>query len=287
MSVTISVIVLTYNSRNTIIKTLESIKKQTYDNIEIVVSDDCSTDDTLDVIKKWRNEKYSRKKMKIVTNEVNTGITANVNRGIKAASGKMVKLIAGDDVLCDKAIEVFYSFYKNNSHNIVFQSKVQTIDENDLSTNQIDDVLEESYHLLSQANQEEQYHNLLLTNYILSPAIGLISKRNLDRIGLFDERFPMMEDYPFFLNLSQKGIKYSLIDEELVKYRISNNSISNTKKTRTFVRFTWSKVKFDILVRIRLLLKEGYVTKAFRLVLGSIKRILEILMYYLAKIVKN
>jgi hypothetical protein len=93
----------------------------------------------------------------------------------------------------------------------------------------------------------------------------------------------MMEDYPFYLKLSQKGIKYSLIDEELVKYRISNNSISNTKKTRTFVRFTWSKVKFDILVRIRLLLEEGYVTKAFRLVLGSIKRILEILMYYLTK----
>ena len=98
----ISVIVITYNSSSTILETLDSIKRQTYSNIELVVSDDCSKDDTVKKAQNWILDNNINGI--VVTTKKNAGIPANVNKGIKAAKGTLVKIIAGDDILYDYAI---------------------------------------------------------------------------------------------------------------------------------------------------------------------------------------
>lgn len=99
----VSVIVGTYNSSRFVIETLESIKAQTYVNIELIISDDCSADNTVALCENWLNENDNRfLGSKILTSENNSGIPANCNRGVKAARGDWVKLIAGDDFISNK-----------------------------------------------------------------------------------------------------------------------------------------------------------------------------------------
>ena len=92
----VSVVVLAYRSADTIIETLESIKKQTYPKIELIVTDDCSPDNTVEVVENWmRDNKGCLSDMKLVTTEKNTGLPSNINRGLRAATGMYYKGIAG------------------------------------------------------------------------------------------------------------------------------------------------------------------------------------------------
>ena len=79
----VSIIVITYNSSKYVLETLESAYNQTYQNIELIISDDCSTDDTVEVCKKWVDEHKDRfVRSEIITTPVNTGIPVNCNRGL-------------------------------------------------------------------------------------------------------------------------------------------------------------------------------------------------------------
>jgi alpha-1,3-rhamnosyltransferase len=95
----VSIIVITYNSGRYVLETLNSIWYQTYEDMELVVSDDFSTDDTLVLCKKWIAAHKTRfTSCKIIESDENNGITKNCNRGLYASSGQWVKIIAGDDV---------------------------------------------------------------------------------------------------------------------------------------------------------------------------------------------
>ena len=87
----ISVLVIAYNSAKTIIETLDSIKKQTYPELELIVTDDCSSDNTIFITKKWIENNHGRFiRVKLVTSAQNTGISANYNRGEDECSGEWI-----------------------------------------------------------------------------------------------------------------------------------------------------------------------------------------------------
>jgi glycosyltransferase involved in cell wall biosynthesis len=96
----VSIIVITYNSSRFVLETLESAKNQTYQNIELIVTDDNSSDDTVYVCRKWIDENKTRfVRAELITAISNTGIPANINRGLKRVNGTWIKCIAGDDLL--------------------------------------------------------------------------------------------------------------------------------------------------------------------------------------------
>ncbi len=102
----VSIIVITYNSSKYVLETLESTKNQTYQNIELIVSDDCSTDNTFEICRSWIEQNKERfVRTQLVTSNKNTGIAPNCNRGLKMAQGEWVKLIAGDDILLAHCIK--------------------------------------------------------------------------------------------------------------------------------------------------------------------------------------
>ena len=91
----VSICVITYNSSKTVLSTLESIKAQSYSNIELVISDDCSPDNTVEIVQQWLEENKSWFiRTELITVEKNTGVTGNVNRSCKNTQGKYVKPIA-------------------------------------------------------------------------------------------------------------------------------------------------------------------------------------------------
>ena len=102
----VSVAVITYNSSKYVLDTLESIKAQTYKNIELIISDDSSTDNTMQLCKDWCDQNKDRfVRIQVIEPEKNTGVAANCNRAEAACEGDWVKLIAGDDMLLPDCIE--------------------------------------------------------------------------------------------------------------------------------------------------------------------------------------
>src|SRR5512133_427948 len=112
----ISIIVITYNSSKFVLDTLESAKAQTYENLELIISDDHSTDGTVDICNKWLEDNKNRfASTALLSVDTNTGIPANLNRAISISRGLWIKYIAGDDLLAENCIADLL-FYINTLH---------------------------------------------------------------------------------------------------------------------------------------------------------------------------
>ena len=102
----VSISVIVFNSANTVHETLDSIYAQVYPNIELIISDDCSTDNTVEICRDWIEKNKTRfVRTEVVTVEKNTGVAGNLNRAEAACRGEWIKPIAGDDVLLPNCIQ--------------------------------------------------------------------------------------------------------------------------------------------------------------------------------------
>ena len=224
----ISVIVITYNSENTILDTLDSINNQTYTNIEIVVSDDCSEDKTLELV---RDYAHINGNVIIVPDEKNRGVPANVNKGIRAATGRFFKIIAGDDILEPFSIDAYKKHYEEN---------VITVSDFSVFGSENEEVMEKTKKYFARLcffynlPQKKQRKVLAACSPICTPATGLISNELLEKVGYFSERYRYMEDYPFYFKCANNGICFKYLDEKLVRYRVSKNSLSHSFSKKSY-----------------------------------------------------
>ena len=97
----VSVCIPVYNGEQTIEKTIESVLKQTYKNLEIVVLDNCSTDNTREVV-----GSFDDARLKLVVNERNLGMMGNWNRCFDYASGKYMIIMCADDIITSDCIGI-------------------------------------------------------------------------------------------------------------------------------------------------------------------------------------
>ena len=225
----VTVCVLTYNSEETVLETLDSIKNQTYERLRLVISDDCSPDNTIEKCNVWVNENRGRfESVDILTVPKNTGVSANCNRAVDAAQGKWLKFIAGDDILNPDAIETLVSVADELTYDKYFiGSFVQPF-------NEVGDMPRQSFREEELAafsriqDSEKQLEVIRCNNPILAPTV-LFPTEVFKNIR-FDESFTFAEDYPMFVNMLAAGYRYVNIDKPLVRYRISTTSISNEGK---------------------------------------------------------
>lgn len=222
----VSIVVVTYNSSKYVLETLESAKAQTYQNIELIVTDDCSSDNTVAVCEKWIKENKERfVRTELITVTKNTGIAPNCNRGAKTAAGEWVKVIAGDDVLEFNILEKYlWYIYNNNNVNILY-SNVREYQDEFLDKNLLP--LKELKNLpfnLPEATSQEQFEILLRSNNVWASTI--MTKRTvLEAVGWYDEKYPFFEDRPILLAILKIGHKIHYIDIMGAKYRRHNESV--------------------------------------------------------------
>jgi alpha-1,3-rhamnosyltransferase len=235
----VSICVITYHSEKFVLETLESAKTQTYQNIELIISDDGSADSTIQICKDWLAENKDRfVRTELITVEKNTGIPANCNRAVRASEGEWIKLIAGDDILMENCVEDNVGYVSEHEEVKVLHSIVRifkdSLNNNDYQL--IDFSKSIFYHCKISALQQ---YDLLLTSskYIIAPSIFI--KRNviIENNG-YDERYKLMEDYPFWLKITKSNVKIHFFKVETVFYRKHSQSVfSGNNKAKLFNDF--------------------------------------------------
>ena len=230
----VSIIIMTYNSARYVIETLESSRAQTYPNLELIVTDDCSGDNTVEIVESWIRKHSARFiKAELIRSSVNTGIPANCNRGVIKSGGEWIKIIAGDDILSDTCVTTFINEAENNS-NLRFiasdmhymNAKGEPVDNNDIRYNAIRGY----FFSLKPERQLKLYARFPL--FLNSPSF-FMHKPTMYSVNYFDEEFRIYDDLPLIFKILEKGIRIDYIDKKTVKYRIYENSLSRTKNKAT------------------------------------------------------
>lgn len=220
----VSIVVVTYNSAKYVLETLESVKLQTYNRLELVITDDYSSDNTINICKEWlRSNKKRFENVLVIESPFNTGITPNRNRGCFAAKGEWIKQIDGDDKLKPHCIADYVAYASLHlDKNIIF-SPLDPFGEGDL----------DKWRKLLYSNfvyafsLSKQDFRMLLCKICLFPApSAFIKKSFFMEVGGYDESIKFLEDWPFWVRTAFNGAYFAYIETPEVDYRISPNSLS-------------------------------------------------------------
>lgn len=211
MSDKVSVITASYNAGRFIEETIKSVLEQTYDNLELIIIDDCSTDNTEEIVKKYMKIDLRVKFYKL---EKNSGAAVVRNTALEKAKGRFIAFLDSDDVWDRDKLEKQINFMKKNNYGFSFTS-YRLMSEKGL-------LLNKEVRVPSQIKYEE-----LLKNTIIGCLTVIIDK---DIIG--DFRMPLVragQDTATWLSILRKGnIAYGY-DEVLASYRLVDGSISSNK----------------------------------------------------------
>lgn len=234
----VSVCIITYNSAKTIVDTLNSIYSLSYEPLELIVSDDCSLDDTVTICKNWLLTNSNRfVRTELITSEKNTGTSANCNRALKSAKGLWIKSLAGDDLLVPNAIDSLLNYCLTNEKFICFSRLEYFGDEKRIKEKR--ETYESFYNKYKSLERNEKY-KLLLKRCVLPGASVFYSKKILEAINYIDESYPFYEEWPTFLRCFDAGYDIPYIPDRLVKYRCEQAGLSaaavydDTVKGRTY-----------------------------------------------------
>ncbi len=215
----VSIITPLYNSEEYIEETILSVLNQTYKNWEMLIIDDCSTDNGVEVVNKYIGDK----RIKYYKLKVNGGAAICRNKGIELANGEFIAFLDSDDLWKKEKLEKQINFMKNNNCSISF-TEYEEIDENSNKLNI----------LIKSPRKPVTYRRYLLTNPI-GCLTGMYNVKKLGKVYM-----PLMrnrEDTGFWLNILKKDKAYSL-NENLADYRIRRNSLSFNKYK--LIKFHWN-----------------------------------------------
>jgi len=207
----VSVVIPVYNATKYLARTLDSALNQTYKNLEIILIDDCSKDDSLKMMYDYAGRDS---RIKVLESEKNQGVAAVRNRGIQEAKGEYIALLDSDDVWVENKIERQLESIVNTGAQISYCS-YSFIDEND----------EEILHPFV-VPEETNYKQFLYVNCFSCSTI-LVDARLLKEHPFKGNYYH--EDYLLWMELLSNNVKNVGITDVLAYYRQVSGSRSHNK----------------------------------------------------------
>ena len=232
MSKLVTVPIVTYNAAKFVVETLESVFNQTHQNIQLIISDDFSKDNTVQLVEKWCNQarvKLRFSEIKIIKVPKNTGVSANCNRCLRAADSEWIKFIAGDDILLPNCIEDNLNFVSENQEARIIFSQVKVYQDTFEEQNYKKTTPLKFPNNIMKPNlsANEQYQLLLLCDRIHYTPSYFFNKKTILKSGGYNEDNRLVEDYPMWLQLTKSGEKLYYFHKETVGYRIHKDASNN------------------------------------------------------------
>lgn len=217
----ISVLLPVYNCGSYIFEAVQSILNQTYHNFELLIIDDCSTDDTLQIVRSFDDAR-----IQLITKEKNSGYTNSLNLALGLAKGKYIARMDGDDIARHDRFEKQLSFLENNIDYIVCGSNYKIIGSNQ------EIQLPEHY--------EQIKMELLETCCIAHPSVMFRKSVLIDNGLQYDHQREPAEDYALWIRLVFLG-KFYNFQEALLNYRVHDQQISQVKYKKQLESASQSK----------------------------------------------
>ncbi len=225
--VKISVITINYNNAKGLIKTLDSVKTQTYTNFEYIIIDGGSKDESVDIIKDFAAN-YQNKL--IWVSEPDNGLYHAMNKGIARATGEYVLFLNSADYLYDDNTLQFVSQYLNDDIGVVYGDRTDYDDSGLLAEYRVDDKLSGAFLFNSSISQQAAY----------------IKRKLFEEIEFFDEKLKYASDWKFWLQaFICNKVSYLHIDKMLVYFE--RTGISSLESNRNEMIEERHKVFKDVL----------------------------------------
>jgi len=211
--VLVSVVIPAFNSEKYISECIDSVLNQTYQNLEIIIIDDGSTDNTVNIVSGYNNDKIR------LLHQKNSGSGAARNHGIQQASGKWIAFIDADDIWLPEKLEKQLKNCSDKSwshtdlffHGGIYPKHTRTTE-------------------LTSKHSGFILRNLLVENSIGTSSV-IIKKEVLEEFGGFNTDLRALQDWDLWLRVAEK-YPICYIDEALVYYRVHSKSTSrNVRKT--------------------------------------------------------
>lgn len=253
MSELVSIIMPSYNTAKFISETIESVLAQTYTNWELIIVDDCSTDNTDEVVKSF----LSDNRIKYIKNEKNSGAAVSRNRALREAKGKWIAFLDSDDLWMPDKLQKQIAFMKENDYHFSYTNYVE-INEASIPNGRI---ITGPKRIPKRGMYNYCWMGCLTVMYD-AETIGLIQIADIKKNN----------DYAMWLKACKKADCY-LLDEVLAKYRKRSGSISNhgyTKLIKWHYKLYREAEKRSPLVSVALTLRNLFwgVLKKIRYVKG-------------------
>ena len=209
----ISIIMITYNRGLYIRKAIESVLKQSYKDWELIIIDDCSTDDTAEIIKSINDER-----IKYFRNEINLGISKSRNRALSLCKGEFVAVLDSDDfwIQNEKLVKQF-DFLKSNKNCAVVGTSAVVFDENEQKIRE----------LIVPLGDEKIRKSILIKNPFVHSSVLMVRHVVLECGGYF-ETMEVGEDYKLWLEIGKK-YKMANLRDLTTGYRVHKKNTVSTK----------------------------------------------------------
>jgi GT2 family glycosyltransferase len=220
-----SVIICCYKKFDNLANNIKSIARQTYQNIEVIVSDDGSDNYSHEAVDSILKENL-KCPYTILRNESNVGTVRNFSRAIGFSSGKYIIPLAQDDCFeSSTAVEVIVSFFETNNSDFVTSKRKGR------STGKI--LPAESDIVFFGQSKQMLLNRLFISNFISGSCL-CYRKSSFEKVGGFDTDMVLVEDYPFVLKSLLNDYAIDFLDEITIAYGeagVSNGTISGQIKT--------------------------------------------------------
>jgi glycosyltransferase involved in cell wall biosynthesis len=259
----VSIIIPSYNSGKFLNKAIESVVSQSYRNLEIIIVNDGSIDDTEKIAKNWQEKD---KRIRYIRHHKNRGLGAARNTGIKNSQGEYIAFLDADDVWLPQKIEIQLKKLNELNADLIFSNWYIWEPENDTKIKAFDsDFIKDKKDLLK----------FFIKKNFGNPSTALLKKSSLNIVGLFDESLKSSEDYDLWLRFCQKGMKIAFVDQPLIYYQVHPDQMTaNTyrmRNTRLKVFKKIAKKRPILLIKCPLLLKKIILLWSYKLVQDFLK----------------
>jgi glycosyltransferase involved in cell wall biosynthesis len=215
----VSHIIIAYQQERYIEEAVLSAASQDYDDLEVIVADDGSTDDTAKLIKALAARFPGRV---VHTSGSNLGVTGNSNRGLRAARGSLVSFQGGDDVLLPGKVRKQVEWFERHPSAVLCGHPVENFFEGstrapELSAPQVTGGSGAAYFI---ENGPPFAATSVMVRASAIPSRG------------FDERLPLVSDWKLWIDVLSAGGSFGLVSETLARYRVHSENVSTKRRDR-------------------------------------------------------
>lgn len=211
----VSILMPVFNCEAYLNESVPSLLKQSYENFELLIIDDGSTDKSLDILKDFAKQD---KRIQVYTQE-NIGITKTLNKLIEYSKGDFLARMDADDRAFPHRLNAQVEYLKDNPTTTAVGSSYELINE-----------IGQPITVIKLPQKHDQIDTLHLEGHtsMSHPAI-MMRKKSVVEVGGYDENIPTAQDIDLWLRLAEIGLLANLPDP-LIQYRVHNQSISEKKK---------------------------------------------------------